>query len=57
MMTVGLHARLLGRPGRIGSLYRILDYILKHDAVWVCRRGDIARHWQMTHPPVDTGSS
>ncbi len=50
MMSVGLHARLLGRPGRIVALYRILDYIQSHADVWICRRGDIARHWQATHP-------
>lgn len=50
MMTIGLHARLLGRPGRIGALHRILDYITAHDAVWVCRRDDIARHWAEHYP-------
>jgi peptidoglycan/xylan/chitin deacetylase (PgdA/CDA1 family) len=50
MMTIGLHARLLGRPGRIGALYRILDYMAGHDRVWICRREDIARHWMAEHP-------
>ena len=50
MMTVGLHARLLGRPGRIGALHGILDYMLRHDRVWICRRGEIARHWAGKHP-------
>ncbi|MEM7564156.1 MAG: allantoinase PuuE [Pseudomonadota bacterium] len=50
MMTVGLHARLIGRPGRIGSLHRFLDYIQRHDRVWVCRRNDLARHWAQNHP-------
>jgi putative urate catabolism protein len=50
MMTVGLHARLLGRPGRIGALHRILDYMAGHDRVWICRREDIARHWMQKHP-------
>ena len=45
MMTVGLHARLLGRPGRIGSLHKFLDYLLKHQKVWICRRDDLAQHW------------
>ncbi len=45
MMTIGLHARLLGRPGRIGALHQILDYMTGHDRVWICRREDIARHW------------
>ena len=52
MMTIGLHARLLGRPGRIGSLHKILDYLLGHDSVWICRRGDLARYWQSKHPPI-----
>ena len=50
MMTVGLHARLLGRPGRIGCLYRFLDYILGFDRVWVARRDDIACFWQKNYP-------
>ncbi len=50
MMTVGLHARLLGRPGRIGALHRILDHMLAHDRVWIARREDIARHWMEVHP-------
>lgn len=57
MMTIGLHARLLDRPGRIGSLHKILDYLLKHDSVWICRRGDLARHWQKRHPPIAAGKS
>lgn len=52
MMTIGLHARLIGRPGRIAALHRILDYMLAHDRVWICRRGDIARHWAECHPPA-----
>ena len=50
MMSVGLHCRLLGRPGRITALQRFLDYIAQQDRVWVCRRIDIARHWRSTHP-------
>ena len=50
MMTIGLHARLLGRPGRIAALTRILDYMLAHEDVWICRREEIARHWQARHP-------
>jgi peptidoglycan/xylan/chitin deacetylase (PgdA/CDA1 family) len=50
MMTIGLHARLIGRPGRIGSLHRILDYMTSHDRVWIARRDDIARHWAARHP-------
>jgi allantoinase len=51
MLSVGLHARLIGRPGRIAALERFLDYVLEHDHVWVCRRIDIARHWISRHPP------
>jgi putative urate catabolism protein len=50
MLSVGMHCRLLGRPGRIVALQKFLDHIEKHAHVWVCRRGDIARHWQATHP-------
>ena len=50
MMSVGLHMRLAGRPGRAAGLARFLDHVLKHDRVWVCRRIDIARHWMATHP-------
>ena len=50
MLSIGMHCRLLGRPGRIIALQRFLDHIQKHDRVWVCRRIDIARHWQQVHP-------
>lgn len=50
MMTVGLHARLIGRPGRIVALHRFLDHVAQVGGAWVCRRGDIARHWHATHP-------
>jgi allantoinase len=50
MMSIGLHCRLAGRPGRFASLKRFLDYVLKHDKAWVCRRIDIARHWHQRHP-------
>jgi allantoinase len=50
MMSIGMHCRLLGKPGRIGSLQRFLDHMQAHERVWVCRRIDIARHWQATHP-------
>ncbi len=49
MMSVGMHCRLLGRPGRIAALQRFLDYIGQHRHVWVCRRIDIARHWHRVH--------
>ena len=45
MMSVGLHCRLIGRPGRIQSLKKFIDYVLKHDDVWICKRIDIAKHW------------
>jgi len=45
MMSVGLHCRLIGKPGRIQSLKRFLDYILGHEDVWICKRIDIAKHW------------
>jgi len=50
MMSIGMHCRLLGRPGRLVALQRFLDHVAKHDKVWICRRVDIARHWQATHP-------
>ena len=50
MMSVGMHCRLLGRPGRIVALQRFLDHVQKHERVWVCRRIDIARHWKQVHP-------
>ncbi len=50
MMSVGLHCRLVGRPGRAAALARFLDHAQAHDAVWVCRRLDIARHWHQHHP-------
>jgi allantoinase len=51
MMSVGLHCRIIGRPGRIQALERFLQYILKFQDTWVCRRVDIARHWHEQHPP------
>ena len=51
MMSVGLHCRLVGRPGRSASLERFLDYVRKHPDVWICRRIDIARHWHAHHAP------
>jgi allantoinase len=50
MMSVGMHCRLLGRPGRIVALQRFLDHVAQHDRVWVARRIDIARHWRQVHP-------
>jgi len=45
MMSIGLHCRLIGKPGRIQSLKKFLDYVLKHEDVWLCKRIDIAKHW------------
>ncbi len=50
MMSVGLHCRLIGRPGRFSALQRFLDYVQQRDRVWICRRVDIARHWFEKHP-------
>lgn len=50
MMTIALHCRLIGRPGRAAALARLMDYIQKHDKVWIARRIDIAQHWIKTHP-------
>ena len=50
MMSIGMHCRLLGRPGRMRALQRFLDHVEKHDRVWIARRVDIARHWRATHP-------
>jgi putative urate catabolism protein len=51
MMSVGLHCRLAGRPGRYAALCRFLDHVVQHEKVWICRRVDIARHWHDRHPP------
>ncbi len=51
MMSVGLHCRLVGRPGRAAALVRFLDYVQQHERVWLCRRLDIARHWHQHHRP------
>ncbi|MCG8491776.1 MAG: allantoinase PuuE [Sneathiellales bacterium] len=53
MMSVGLHCRLVGRPGRIVALKRFLEYAKSHDNVWFARRIDIARHWHEHHPAED----
>ncbi len=50
MMSIGLHCRLVGRPGRFRALQRFLDHIQSHERVWITRRIDIARHWKQTHP-------
>jgi hypothetical protein len=45
MMSVGIHARILGRPGRIAALTRFLDHVARFEDVWIARRDEIARHW------------
>ncbi len=50
MLSIGLHPRIAGRPGRVASLARFLDHVSSHDNVWICRRIDIARHWIEHHP-------
>ncbi|QEI04934.1 allantoinase PuuE [Pigmentiphaga aceris] len=58
MMSIGLHCRLIGRPGRFAGLQRFLDHVQAHDQAWVCRRIDIARHWQSRFPaPIPSGSA
>lgn len=49
MMSIGLHCRLVGRPGRLVALLKFLDYVERHDKVWICRREDIAKHWYDNH--------
>jgi putative urate catabolism protein len=55
MMSIGLHCRIIGRPGRIASLERFIDHAQAHDNVWFCRRVDIARHWREHHPYQPAG--
>jgi allantoinase len=50
MMSLGLHLRLMGRPGRAAALAKFLDHVQRHERVWICRRVDIARHWRAQHP-------
>jgi putative urate catabolism protein len=53
MMSVGLHCRLAGRPGRTAGLQRFLDHVQSRERVWTCRRVEIARHWHSCHPPPE----
>ena len=53
MLSIGLHCRIVGRPGRIQALKRFVEYARSHDAVWFARRVDIARHWHATQPAPD----
>jgi putative urate catabolism protein len=50
MLSVGLHCRLIGRPGRMLALQRFLDHVQNHEQVWICQRIAIARHWRSHHP-------
>ena len=52
LLNIGLHCRLIGRPGRFRALQRFLDYVLEHESVWLCRREDIARHWHNNYRPA-----
>jgi peptidoglycan/xylan/chitin deacetylase (PgdA/CDA1 family) len=51
MMSIGLHMRLAGHPGRARALIRFIEYLQSHERVWICRREDIARHWIAHFPP------
>ena len=52
MMSIGLHCRIVGRPGRFAALQRFLDHVQRHPDVWFCRRIDVARHWHAEHAPT-----
>lgn len=52
MLSIGLHCRLIGRPGRLVALQRFIEYVASHEQVWFCRRADIARHWHQHHYPA-----
>nr|WP_083825433.1 allantoinase PuuE [Roseobacter litoralis] len=56
MLSIGLHCRLIGRPGRAAALKRAIEYFKSHDGVWFATRLEIAEHWAKTHPPVDTAA-
>ena len=51
MMSIGLHSRISGHPGRTVAISRFINYVTKQDQVWICRRAEIARHWISEHPP------
>ncbi len=55
MLSIGMHCRILGRPGRFVALQRFLDYVQSHADVWICQRGEIAEHWYQHHPADLTG--
>jgi allantoinase len=50
MMSIGLHGRIIGRPGRLGALARLIEHMQRHERVWLCTRSAIARHWIAHHP-------
>lgn len=52
LLNIGLHGRIIGRPGRIGALARLLDHMQRHEGVWLCNRTSVARHWILNHPPA-----
>ena len=49
MMSIGLHCRIIGKPGRIQSLKKFLEYVTNFEKVWICKREDIAKHWIKNH--------
>jgi len=53
MMSIGLHCRIVGKPGRVAGLIAFLDYIKSKERVWIARRDDIAKHWHTNHPPTE----
>ncbi|WP_430242903.1 allantoinase PuuE [Neorhizobium sp. DAR64861/K0K2] len=57
MLSVGLHCRLVGRPGRVAALRRFMEYVLSHDKVWLPQRIEIARHWHAHHAPSDVSAT
>ena len=57
IMSVALHDRLIGRPGRAVGLIKFLDYARRHDRVWFCTGRDIAEHWHREHPPPTSGGT
>ena len=57
MMSVGMHPRIVGHPGRLGGIERLLNHIAGRGDVWVCRREDIAEHWRATMPAAPGGAT
>jgi peptidoglycan/xylan/chitin deacetylase (PgdA/CDA1 family) len=53
MMTIGLHCRLVGRPGRFGALQRFVEHVRGHEGVWLCRGIDVYEHWRANFPPPE----